>query len=83
MYLQGDPNQNLKFLLDNSENMHFRPNVGKAKICTFWMHPFILKIVNKRLKNYKQTAENQNKWTPLKHILALPTWGKKCIFSEL
>ena len=33
-------------------------------------------IVNKQLKN-------RNKWRPPKHILALPTWGQKCVFSEL
>ena len=36
----------------------------------------IWKIVNKQLKN-------QDKLIPLKHILALPTYGQKCLFSEL
>ena len=39
------------------------------------------------LKNCKQTAEiffeNWKKLPPLKHILALPTWGQKCLISEL
>ena len=32
-----------------------------------------------------QLFENnfQNELTPPKHILALPTWGQKCIFTEL
>ena len=34
-------------------------------------------------ENCKETAENQKNWTPLKRILALPTWGQKCIVSEL
>ena len=33
-------------------------------------------IVNKQLKN-------QNECRPLKLILALPTWGQKCIVSQL
>ena len=42
------------------------------------------------LKNCKQTAEkckqifeNWKKLPPLKHILALPTWGQTCTVSEL
>ena len=49
----------------NSENMHFWPHVGKAKMCFGGLHLFF-KIVNKQLKT-------ENKCRPPKHILALPT----------
>ena len=60
----------------NSENIYaYLTPCWKAKICFGGLNLF-LKIVNKQLKN-------ENKWRPPKHILALPTWGQKCIFSEL
>ena len=34
-------------------------------------------------ENCTQSAENQNKCTLLKHILAFPTWGQMCIITEL
>ena len=44
-------------------------------MCFGGLHLFF-KIVNKQLKT-------ENKCRPPKYILALPTWGQKCIFSEL
>ena len=48
-----------------------------------WRPPFIFENCKLTAENRKQTAKNENKWRPPKHILALPTWGKKCVFSEL
>ena len=42
-----------------------------------------LKNCKQAAENCKQTAENQKNCTPLKHILALPTWGQKSFVSEL
>ena len=44
---------------------------------------FLLKNCKQTAENCIQTAENQKNCTPLKRILALPTWGQKCIVSEL
>jgi len=41
-----------------------------------------LEIINKLLEIVSKQLENENKLRPPKHILALPTWGKKYIFSE-
>ena len=62
--------------------MHFRLHVDKAKMCFGGLHLF-LKIVNKQLKIINKQLKTKNKCRPLKHILALPTWGQKCVFSEL
>ena len=62
--------------------MHFWPHVGKAKMFFGGLNLF-LKIVNKQLKIVNKQLKNENKWRPPKHILALPTWGQRCIFSEL
>ena len=59
----------------NFETMHFWPHVSKAKIRFRGVH-LIWNCKKKQLKN-------QNKCTPLKRILALSTWGQKCIVSEL
>ena len=56
--------------------------VGKAKMCFGWLRLFLI-IVNIQLKIVNKQLKNENKWRPPKHILALPTWGQKCIFSEL
>ena len=32
---------------------------------------------------YRKSAETHKKLPPLKHILALPTWGQKCTQTEL
>ena len=49
------------------------PNVGKAKM--------YLKICLHFSAVYLQFFKK--KLLPLKHILALPTWGQKCLVSEL
>ena len=59
----------------NSEDTHFWPHVGKAKMCFGGLHLF-LKIVNKQLKN-------ENKCRHPKFILALPIWRQKRIFPEI
>ena len=51
-------------------------------MCFGGLHLFS-KIVNKQLKIVNKQLKNENKWRPPKHILALPSWGQKCIFSEL
>ena len=66
----------------NSESMHFRPYVGKAKMCLggvslFW------EIVNKQLKIVNKQLKNENKLRHAKRILALPTRGQKCLCTEL
>ena len=33
--------------------------------------------------NGKQIVKHEKNQVPFKHILALPTWGQKCIISEL
>ena len=57
-------------------------SVGKGTMCFGGLHLF-LKIVNKKLKIVNKQLKNENKWRPPKHILALPTWGQKCVFLEL
>ena len=42
-----------------------------------------MKNCKQTAENCIQTAENQKNCTPLKRILALPTWGQKCIVLEL
>jgi len=56
----------------------------------FWVPTFIFENCKQTAENCKQTAENckqtaenENKWRQPKHILALTTWGQKCIFSKL
>ena len=51
-------------------------------MCFGGLHLF-LKIVNKQLKIVNKQLKNENKWRPPKHILAVPTWGQKCVFSQL
>ena len=65
-----------------SETTHFWPHVGKAKLCfgglhLFWFFSCLFTIFSCLFTIFK------NKWRPPKHILALPTWVQKCIFSEL
>ena len=67
-----------KFAISNgytSINMHFWPHVGKAKMCFGGLHLF--SFFSCLFTIFK------NKWRPQKHILALPTWGHKCIFIKL
>ena len=52
----------------NNENMHIWSHVSKSKICFGGVHLF--------WKKCKQMYSS-------KHILALPTQGQKCLFSEL
>ena len=66
----------------NSENIHFWPHVGKAKVGLGCLSLF-LEIVNKQLKIVNKQLKIQNKLRHPKHILALPTWGQKLIFPEL
>ena len=66
----------------NSETMHFWPYVGKAKMRLRSVQ-FFWQIVNKQLKIVNKQLKIKKNWTPLKRILALPTWGQKCIVSEL
>ena len=66
----------------NSENTHFWPHLGTAKMCFGGLHLFsffscLFTIFSCLFTIFK------NKWRPPKHILALPTWGQKCIFLEL
>ena len=66
----------------NTETVHIWPIVGKAKMCLrggrlFW------KIVNKQLKNVNKCPKTQKNLPPLKHILALLTWGQICTDSVL
>ena len=44
---------------------------------------FVLENSEQTAEKCKQIFENLKKLPPLKHILALPIWGHKCIFSEL
>ena len=43
----------------------------------------LLKIVNKQLIIVNKQLKNQNKQKRPKHILALSSYGQKCIFPEL
>ena len=66
----------------NSETMHFWTHVGKAKMCLrgvhlFWFFSCMFTFFQLIVYNF------QNKCTPFKRILALPTWVQKCIVSEL
>ena len=66
----------------NSENPHFWPHVGKAKMCFGGLHLFsffscLFTIFSCLFTIFK------NKCRHPKHILALPTWGEKYVFSEL
>ena len=74
-------NYQKQMAVHRTEMVHISPYVGKSK-----MHlrgEVYLKNCKQTAENCKQTAENQKNWTPLKRILALPTWGQKCIVSEL
>jgi len=66
----------------NSETKHFWPHIGKVK-----MHlrggSFFLKNCKQTAEKCRQIFENWKKLPPLKHILTLPTWGQKCLVSEL
>ena len=42
-----------------------------------------LKSCKHTAKKCKQIFENWKNPPPLKHILALPTWGQKCLVSEI
>ena len=72
-----------KFAFSNgyiSGNMHFWPHVGKAKICFWRLHLFsffncLFTIFSYLLRIFK------NKCRHTKHILALPIWREKCVFS--
>ena len=57
----------------NSENMHFRPHVGKAKMCFGGLHLF--SFFSCLFTIFK------NKWRPPKHNLAFPTWPQKFLYS--
>ena len=75
-YLQGDPNQSLLFQMAITLKICISdPILVKPKLFLACLSLFS-KIVNKQVRN-------QNKLRHPKHILALPTWGQKRVFSEL
>ena len=81
-YLQDDPNQNLGLQmtitqkLSSSDHMLVKPK-------WVWEAVVFLKNCKQTAEKCKQIFENWKKLTALKHILALPTNGQKCLFSEL
>ena len=62
--------------------MHFKPQVGKAKM---HLRGGSLFSIFKNLFTFFNCLFTifQKKLPPLKPILALPTWGQKCLVSEL
>ena len=81
--LQGDPNQNFPFQmaitlkLSYSDPMLVKPKcVWEAAVFpNFWKFVYIFQLF---VYNF-----SKKKLPPLKHILALPTWGQKCLVSEI
>ena len=76
----------IKFLISNgcnSETNHLWPYVGKAKMrlrggSFFFNFQKIVYIFQLFVYNF-----SKKKLRPLKHILALPTWGQKCLVLEV
>ena len=70
--LQGDPNQNLKFVLAITLKISISNPMLVKPECV-WELSVFLKNCKQTAEKCKQIFENWKKLTALKHILALPT----------
>ena len=81
-YLQGVPFEKWIFQMTVAlKRCIFDPMLVKPK-CV-WKVAVFLKNCKQTAEKCKQIFENWKKLPPLKHILALPTWGQICTVSVL